>query len=67
MPDSVVKPLRRGWRARPGRSLVAGVLLAALLSSLSVTLVTRLWDLPLRVRFSTRIRSVMIKKTPRST
>ena len=42
--------LRPGHGHR-GRSLVAGALLAALLSSLSVTLVTRLWDLPLRVPF----------------
>src|SRR4051794_2637834 len=33
------------------RSLVAGALLAALLSSLAVTAVTRLWDQPLHVPF----------------
>ena len=36
---------------RRGRSLVAGAILAALLSSISVTLVTRLWTLPLHVPF----------------
>lgn len=38
-------------RVRPGRSLVAGAILAALLSTLSVTVVTQLWDLPLDVPF----------------
>ena len=36
---------------RPGRSLVAGAILAALLSSLSLAVVTRLWDQPLHVPF----------------
>ena len=47
--DSEVRPHRRRRHRR--RSLIAGALLAALLSSLSVTLVTHLWSLPLHVPF----------------
>ena len=36
---------------RPGRSVVAGAILAALLSSLCLTVVTQLWDQPLHVPF----------------
>jgi phosphoglycerol transferase len=36
---------------RPGRSLVAGAILAALLSSISLAVVTRIWEQPLHVPF----------------
>jgi hypothetical protein len=38
-------------RLHPGRRLVGGALVAALLSCVSVTLVTQLWSLPLHVPF----------------
>jgi phosphoglycerol transferase len=47
--DSEPRPPRRRGHRR--RSLIAGAILAALLSSLSVTLVTHLWSLPLHVPF----------------
>src|SRR5689334_23676034 len=40
-----------GFRMRRGRSLLAGAVLAALLSSVSLAVVTQLWTLPLHVPF----------------
>jgi hypothetical protein len=48
--SAVSTPLKRAAHSRR-RSLVAGALLAALLSSLSVAIVTRIWDQPLHVPF----------------
>ena len=42
---------KRRHRRRYGRSLVAGAVLAAVLSSLALTLVTHVWTLPMHVPF----------------
>jgi len=46
-----MRSAKHAMTRRPGRSLVAGAILAALLSSLSLTIVTQLWHVPLDVPF----------------
>jgi len=52
---------------RPGRSVVAGAILAALLSSVGLAVVTRIWDQPMHVPFQYTHVPWTTSKTPRST